>query len=616
MSTKAKKGVEKTEEKIDQFSSSWGVDDKDKDYAGRRKKTYKGFKYLKKSMMFFGKYKAQIILGFVVGLIGSVLLMVPAIFTGKLIETFTNFNANLLIRYALYIAIFDVSGYLIYMLFHVIFQRVRRNVARDLREKLLEEFSRLKIKNYDGANTGRFVALVNSDTEQLSSVMSNVISVVTNVSGKVAFLVYAMFVNIWLSLFIVAEFLIIFILENTRIKGWIYRSREAKKVQDKSFGLTNEVILGMRDVRVLNMKKNVLQKSSVIQGDVVKKMYKAEMFNGLFARSNTIVREIFAFAFIVLAVLLIGINEVSIGGALTIYIYRGHISFLTNWIVTIGEFINTGEMHAERIFTILDGYNYGVEEFGDRAVDVSGNVEFKNVSFGYDKKKKVLHDVSFEIEKNKTTAIVGESGSGKSTILNLMNKMYEKDKGDIFFDGIAIDELSEESLRSKMATVLQDPYIFNMSIKENIEFSNPDLTPKQLEEVCKQALLHSFIMKQEKKYDTVLGESGVMLSGGQRQRLAIARALARDSKIILLDEATSALDNENQAKIKQVIEGLEEGKTVVIVAHRLSTIVNADKIIVIKDGRVYSQGTHKQLMRNCDEYKKLYLQEEKEANSL
>ena len=233
--------------------------------------------------------------------------------------------------------------------------------------------------------------------------------------------------------------------------------------------------------------------------------------------------------------------------------------------------------------------------------------------FSYDKTNPVFENLNLKIEPNKSVAFVGKSGQGKSTILSLIPRLYDVDAGKITIDGIDIRKLSENGLRDIVTVVPQTPYIFNASIRENLKFVKDDLTDEEMIDVCKKAQIHDFIVGKEKGYDSLVGENGVILSGGQKQRLAIARALLKNSKIILLDEATSALDNENQNKIQMVIEDLTKDHTVIIVAHRLSTVVNCSCIYMVDDGKIIDSGTHDYMMKNCKKYKNLYKIEKKSA---
>ena len=228
--------------------------------------------------------------------------------------------------------------------------------------------------------------------------------------------------------------------------------------------------------------------------------------------------------------------------------------------------------------------------------------------------KSVLNNVNFEALPNQTIGFVGKSGSGKTTIFALINKMYNVDNNMIFIDDYDINSLDEASIRNNISLVMQNPYIFNMSIKDNLRIINKSASDKKIKEVCKIACIHDFIMSLPNKYDTVVGEGGVVLSGGQRQRLAIARALLRQTKIILFDEATSALDNETQSLIQKSINNMKGNYTMLIIAHRLSTIINSDKIYFIDNGKVIDEGTHEELLQKNKEYKNLYEMEIKKCS--
>lgn len=222
-----------------------------------------------------------------------------------------------------------------------------------------------------------------------------------------------------------------------------------------------------------------------------------------------------------------------------------------------------------------------------------------------------MKNLSFKIEANQTVGFVGPSGAGKSTIFNLISAINKVDSGEILFDGINISELDKESIRGNLSVISQNAYIFNMSIMENLKIVKSNATNKEVKEACRLACLDDFIESLPNKYNTIVGEGGVTLSGGQRQRLAIARALLLKTEILLFDEATSALDNKTQSKIQEAISNLKGEYTILIIAHRLSTVINADKIFVIENGMVEEEGTHSYLIKNSKTYNKLYDKERK-----
>ena len=239
-----------------------------------------------------------------------------------------------------------------------------------------------------------------------------------------------------------------------------------------------------------------------------------------------------------------------------------------------------------------------------------GVIEFKDVKFKYrEDEDYTLKGLNLKVEPNKKTAIVGRSGNGKSTLFNLLLRYFDASIGEITIDGINIKELSEKSLRSNVSIIRQTPFLFNVSILDNFRYVKKNVSLRQVREVCKKAYIDDYIMSLPNGYNTIIGEGGVNLSGGQKQRIAIARTLLLNTKIILFDEATSALDNESQEYIKKTIDSLVKDHTIIIVAHRLSTIVDADVINVIDKGRLAASGTHDELLINSKVYNKLYTNE-------
>ena len=278
---------------------------------------------------------------------------------------------------------------------------------------------------------------------------------------------------------------------------------------------------------------------------------------------------------------------------------------------------------------MFDPKKFPVEKFGGFNLEnVKGKIEFKNVSYAYIdkllakneldsaeenseivKRDKVLENLSFVIEPNTTVAFVGKSGSGKSTILSLMSKMYEVDEGEVLIDDVNINDLNKESLRKNISLVNQFPYIFDMSILDNLLMAKKDATEEEINDAIEKADLKGFIDGLKEGINTVVGESGIKLSGGQRQRLAIARALLRKSSIIIFDESTSSLDNIAQEHIKNSIDNLKGSSTIVIVAHRLSTIKNVDKIFFLDEGKIIDSGTFDELFENNERFNHMFLAE-------
>ncbi len=335
--------------------------------------------------------------------------------------------------------------------------------------------------------------------------------------------------------------------------------------------------------------------------------YKIQKLDRNYILLSGSLRDLIDLLLIILIVYLISQSYLTPAAGLVIYNYSGRIPNITNCIGILLDKIKDINLSANRIYSIIKHEEEFIkEEFGNKHLEnVEGNFEFKNVTFSYDKGK-VLKNLSFKINTHETVAFVGKSGSGKTTIFNLLCKMYEINKGKIYIDGMDINDLDRESIRGNITIINQNPYIFNLSIKDNLRLVKEDLTSKEMKEACKIACLDDFIESLPDKYNTIIGEGGVNLSGGQKQRLAIARALIQKTEIILFDEATSALDNETQSKIQKAIDNMKNNYTILIIAHRLSTIINCDRILFLDNGKIEAEGNHKELLKKSLKYKQLY----------
>ena len=291
--------------------------------------------------------------------------------------------------------------------------------------------------------------------------------------------------------------------------------------------------------------------------------------------------------------------------AMTYYVYR--YMYLIDNLADLNQTYQRVSVSLSRINEILLNKKFEDEKYGEIKLDnPKGIIEFKNVYFGYPGEQNILKNFNLKIEPNKKIAIVGKSGQGKSTLFNLLTRVFDVNKGSITLDGVDIKDLDEESLRKNISIIRQEPFIFNRTIKDNFKIVNKNIKLKDIKEYSDKAYLDEYIMSLPKKYNTLLGEGGVNLSGGQKQRLSIARTLTKDTKVILFDEATSALDNNSQEYIKRTIDNLVKDHTIIIVAHRLSTIKDADIIYVVDDGKIVGSGSHEKLLKTNKIYKNLY----------
>lgn len=387
------------------------------------------------------------------------------------------------------------------------------------------------------------------------------------------------------------------------------QNKKYRKLRERMTGLVSEFIRGVRDVKLLDGKNGMLgrtKKEIDVANDKLISINNIDLKYTLFSNS---IRDLFDVTFIVLMIILIYKGSLSISNALVLHMYRSKVENLLDFYNRFIDLIKSYNLSATRVFEVL-GYYFKKENMEGIDLDsISGKIEFKNVSFAYDSDL-VLDNVTFKIMPGERIGFVGSSGSGKSTIFNLITKLYHLEIGNIYIDDIDINDISSISLRNNLALIPQNPYIFNFSILDNLKIANPNVTMDDVILACKKASIYDRIMEFDNKFDALAGEGGVVLSGGERQRLAIARSLLKKSNILLFDEATSALDNITQDQVQKAIYGLDREKTILIIAHRLSTVVNCDKIVVIDDGKIIDIGSHNELLTRCGKYQELFKYEE------
>ena len=577
-----------------------------------KKLKQKKYKNLKRAFVFYKKYMGLFVAIVIFSLVGSGVSMLTPIIEGNILTEFTNLDFDKVLIYAGALLAVAIILKLIYLFWFRLLINLNQKVKVDIKYNLINNLVGLETKNFDKTNSGVFISRVNTDANELSTFYNSFVDCLSDIISNFGFVIYIAFLNIWVALFIVVEITVMYIIESKRIKLWFKNRKTWKEANEKVVGSYGEIIRGVRDIKTLNLKDAAIAKASQYQNDAILLSKKIDYQNDNWRRFKQIIAAVFEFSFIVMCVLFIKNNLLAPSTFFVVYIYFGRAIGLINYVVNVKQNLTDGELAAERVFEVLESDKFTREKFGTKTIEnLVGSIEFKNVNFAYNENEKLFNNLNFKILPNQMVGIVGKSGQGKSTILNLIGKLYNVNNGEILIDDVNINELSENALRDNVSIVMQTPYIFNTTIMENMLLVNPKATKKQIFNACKKAQIHDFINSLPKKYDSVVGENGVVLSGGQRQRLAIARALLKNSKIILFDEATSALDNESQGKIKLVMDSLKTDHTLIVVAHRLSTVVDCDKILVLDNNNIVAQGTHKELMKKCKVYKELYEIEEK-----
>lgn len=576
------------------------------------KKKGKGFKNTKKILKYMGEYKKYYKIAIIFMLMASVFALVMPIAFQNIIDNITTSDWDVAINWTLIWGCGFLLMFVGHWLYTIIINKGIIGTAHNLRDKLSDAVLFTKKGKFDSINSGEVITRLSSDPNAITRNLHLVIMYSVQLFEDFFFLIYIVFVDWRLAGLLLLGGFAMFFGRFLYLK--IHQKRNEKRtnmINDDATGLYSEMVRGNADVKNLNL-------TGVLKGRILKKSvnymnseYNRVVLNTSYQKVGQILYTIFTVIFIIAAIIFLKNSWASLGVVLMMFSNRWYATEFFEMFNHIHESANTMEVSAERLAEILDDEAYPKEKFGTKTIKKpAGNIEFRKVSFKYDDKKELFKDLSFKINAGETVGIVGKSGQGKSTVINLISKTYEVSKGKVLIDGVDVNELTKDALRGSMAIVPQTPYIFNMSIKENLLFAKPDATDEEIVDVCKKAQIYEFIESMPDKYESKIGEGGIMLSGGQRQRLAIARALLKDSKILLLDEATSALDNESQGKIKKVIDKLGKERTVVIVAHRLSTIVDCDRILVMEGNTIVADGKHKDLMKTSKEYRNLYRSED------
>ena len=543
-------------------------------------------------LKYYKKYKFLSIGVIVLSLTYAGISLLSPIYEGKMLGFFENFDKINIIKIALFLLILRIIIEIVTNLWSRAVLKLNGKVNFDLKRDMLESLINFEVKNFDNTNSGLFISRLNKDTTELSQLFDDVTDDLSGIILNVSFIIYVLYLNVHLGIFLILNVILVYILTSRKLFYYKRTKQDYKEKDEKIVGLYTDIIRGIREIKDLNLKSVVLKNTNEKQMETIKAEIKSTHTKRTWNRWIAIFQHTLDFIFILLSIYFITNNSLRVSSFLIIFLYKNKVLNLINYISEIREKLADGKVAAARVFDIVAYKVFSQENYGTMTINnIKGNIEFKNVEFQYNSNK-LFKNLNFKIEPNKMTAIVGKSGEGKSTILKLISKGYSVDGGKILIDNYNINDLSEKT------------------IKDNIKLANPTATNEQIIEVCKKAQIHDIITQMEKGYDTLVGENGVILSGGQKQRIAIARALLKKSKIILLDEATSSLDNSNQEKIKNVIKELSKDHTVIIVAHRLSTIVDSDNIFVVDKHKICASGTHTELMNNCEEYRNLYEIEE------
>lgn len=567
---------------------------------------------LKMSWRFIKQSKMMLVYMAVLSIILSIIgVIIPALLAQQLFKLSNNLLSDLL-KVSCFIFIVEMLRTITRTLFNKVSELYIIKTVTSVQISMLEELLRIEISELDKNSSGLFVDRIENDAGSIINVFSSLVSYFTDFISDIGIIFSILIISPHVFLYFFITSIIISIIDKKRRNVFFNQTRELRKQKEKITGLISEIVRGVRDLKLLNGKVGIINKTNdeitKINNESIKIEERVRKIRVLY---DTI-QNLKDLLFIILGIILVKNGKLTISSLLVLYMYRDKINALLRSYDRFIELLKSYNLSSTRVFEILSDYFRKESLDGKELKMITCNIEFKNLSFSYDGENNVLDNISFNIKKGERVGFVGLSGSGKSTIFNLITKLYPVNEGEILIDGININDISYSSLRSNITYIPQSPYIFNLSILDNLKIGNPSATMKEIIEACKKANIFDRIMAFENGFDTILGESGVILSGGEKQRLAIARCLLKNTNILLFDEATSSLDNITQDSIQKAIYGIDNSKTILIIAHRLSTIVHCNKIILVDNGNIVDIGTHQELLNRCLKYQELFKYEEVE----
>ena len=515
---------------------------------------------------------------------------------------------DLVFHYSTLMVIFYILSSIFSYILSRLMITIGKKIVYKMRQDAFDRLQSLPVSYFDTNTIGDIISKMSYDIDTINtSLSSDLIAICTSIITVVgAFVMMLIKDPILVLVFVITLPISLFF---TRFM--LRRTHKLFKARSQTLGDLNgyieEMVTGTKTIKAYGREEKVISDFDKFNETATQAAYKAEYYGSITGPGVNFVNNLSLSLICIFGSILYVFNYLTIGAVSSFILYSRKFSGPINEVANIFVDIQSALAAGERVFNLIDAdVETPDSPTAIELTDVKGDVSFENVKFGYVKDKTIIKDLSFEALSGKTVAIVGPTGAGKTTIVNLLMRFYDIDEGNICLDNNDIYNIKRKDLRKSYAMVLQDTWLFQASVYENLSYSGEGITLDKVKEVCKVARIHHFIERLPQGYDTILSEGGINISKGQRQLLTIARAMLLDAKMLILDEATSNVDTRTEIKIQEAMKKLMENKTCFIIAHRLSTIQNADLILVVKDGNIVEKGKHEDLLKEKGFYSELY----------
>ena len=570
----------------------------------------------KKVILRLGKYLLQhkwmVLAAVSLTITGNLLALLGPMLSGYAIDAIgvgpgqTNFDL-VLFYCGLMLVFYVLSSGLSYLL-SVLMVKISQKIVYQMRKDLVDKLLELPVRFFDSHQTGDIISRLSYDIDTVNSSLSNdLLQIAASAITVIGSFIMMLRISppLILVFVVTVPISVLFIIYRTKKVRPLFRKRSAKLGELNGF--VEEIISGQKTTKAYHQEQTMVGRFDQRNNEAVEAYYMADYYGSTVGPSVSFINNLSLTLISIFGSLLYLVGSVSLGNLSSFVLYSRKFSGPVNEMANIISELQSAAAAAERVFRMIDEPAEAADLPQAKPLEeVKGDVQMKDIQFGYEPDKVIIHDLNLHAKPGSLVAIVGPTGAGKTTIINLLMRFYDPQKGQILMEGCDSHDITRKSLRAAYTMVLQDTWLFYGSIYDNIAFSRPDATPEEVIEAAKAAKIHNYIMSLPDGYDTIVNRDGLNISQGQKQMLTIARAMLSDAKMLILDEATSNVDTRTEMQIQSAMRNLMKDKTCFVIAHRLSTVQNADTILVVQHGDIIEQGNHEQLMKKGGVYAGLY----------